>query len=159
MKNGGGIGVGSASLILVFSVLCLTVFSLITFVVAGNDKALTDAEANLVAGYYEADAFAENVVAEIVDDGAMPDSVSGIDIAYGQDFSTGAKIASFVCPISNHKELYVSIALHEGAYDILSWRMFDIGQWTINDKLNVWQGSDESDIGDPTDILTKLEVD
>ncbi|MCL2151523.1 MAG: hypothetical protein FWH57_00960 [Oscillospiraceae bacterium] len=158
MKN-GGIGVGSASLVLVFAVLCLTVFSLITFVVAGNDKALTDAEAKLVAGYYEADAFAENIVAEIVGDDDIPDSVGGIDITYEQDFSTGEKIASFVCPISSRKELYVSVALSGESYDILSWRMFDIGQWAVDDKLNVWQGPDESETGDPTDVLSKLKVD
>ena len=54
MKN-GGIGVGSASIVLVFAVLCLTVFSLITLVVAGNDKVLVDAGAKLVTAYYEAD--------------------------------------------------------------------------------------------------------
>jgi len=39
-----GIGVGSASIVLVFAILCLTIFSLITYVVAGNEKALVDAK-------------------------------------------------------------------------------------------------------------------
>ena len=65
-KNGSGMGVGSASIILVFAVLCLTVFSLITFVVAKNNKALVDTQAQLVVGYYTADAQADKIFAQFL---------------------------------------------------------------------------------------------
>jgi hypothetical protein len=48
-----GMGIGSASLVLIFAVLCLTVFALISLSAAQNDKALADANAALVKAYYE----------------------------------------------------------------------------------------------------------
>ena len=156
MKS-GGIGVGSASIVLVFAVLCLTVFSLITYVVAGNSKALTDSEANFVTGYYKADALAESIVAQIMENGSIPDNACGIDITSDLDSGTGAETASFICPISDLKELYVCIAVYEDSYEILSWRMFDIGKWAVDDSIEVWQGPDEVDIGDPMAAWSGLD--
>jgi len=156
MKN-GGIGVGSASIVLVFAVLCLTVFSIITFLIAGNGKALVDAEAKLVVGYYKADTIAENVVAEIIGADTIPDNVLGIDITSDWNFESGAETAHFTCPISELKELYVCIAKNGNSYDILSWQMLDIGQWEFDDSLNVWQGDDGGDIGGPMDVWSEFD--
>ena len=152
----GGIGVGSASIVLVFAVLCLTVFSLITFVIADNDKALADAESELVLGYYNADTLAENIVSEIVQTDALPDSIRDIKIMSDQDLESGANIAYFSCPISGNKELYVRLAIWGDSYDILCWRMCDTDEWVVDDSMYVWQGNDESEIGDPADALSGL---
>jgi len=152
-----GIGVGSASIVLVFAVLCLTVFSLITLVVAGNDRTLVDTEVQLVMGYYEADALAEHIVAEIVQADTIPDSVRGIDIMADFDHESGAEIAYFFCPISNQKELYVRLALNGNSCDILSWRMWDTGDWVVDDNLEVWQGPDEFGSIDPSDVWLGLD--
>ena len=139
----GGIGVGSASIVLVFAVLCLTVFSLITYIVAGNSKALVDAESQLVEGYYKADAFAEYVISDIFEAGTIPDTVRGIRIETDWDDMLETEIAYFSCPISEQKALYVSFAVYEDRYEILSWRMWDTDDWVIDDHLNVWSGEDE----------------
>jgi len=138
--NKGGIGVGSASIVLVFAVLCLTVFALITLVVAGNDKALVEAEAQLVKGYYEADALAELILADILESDAIPSVVRGINVLSGWDEEIGAMVAYFSCPITDKKALYVRLAIREDSYDILSWRMWDTDEWTFDDRLNVWPG-------------------
>ena len=153
----GGIGVGSASIVLVFAVLCLTVFSLITFVVASNDKALVDTEARLVTGYYEADALAQRIVADILQSGTIPDVVRGIEINTYSDFETGTDIAQFLCPISDQKSLYVELAIHYDTYDILSWRMYDTDDWTFDDSLHVWEGPSDFGFGDPMDIWSGLD--
>ena len=140
-ENKGGIGVGSASIVLVFAVLCLTVFSLITYVVASNDKALVDAEARLVTGFYEADALAERVIAEILESGLVPGNVQGVDIESQWDDFLGAELVEFTCPISEKKALYVRLAVYENSHDVLSWQMYDTDQWDFNDRLNVWPGS------------------
>jgi len=156
----GGIGVGSSSIVLVFAVLCLTVFSLITFVVAGNDKALVDAEANLVKGYYAADALAEHIVAELAQSDTIPDKILGVDIGVGYDMASGADTAYFRCAISDQKELYVLLAMNGDSYDILSWRMLDTDEWVADDNINVWEGPDSLDsldIGDPMDVWSGLD--
>jgi len=142
--NKGGIGVGSASIVLVFAVLCLTVFSLITFVVAGNEKALIDAEAQLVTGYYEADALAERVLAEIVTSDHIPSMAQGVRIErLGRDEYTDFDTVFFFCPISDQKALYVRLASSDGSFDILDWRMLDTDEWEFDDSLNVWTGFDD----------------
>jgi len=139
-----GIGVGSASIVLVFAVLCLTVFSLITFVVAGNEKALVDAKVSLVTGYYEADALAENILAEIlISDLAanpLPESVGNVDINTQWDDELGAETVFFFCHISDVKALYVNVLIHDDSFDILDWRMYDTDDWEFDDSINVWTG-------------------
>ena len=140
--NKGGIGVGSASIVLVFAVLCLTVFSLITLVVARNDKSLADAEAELVKSYYEADTKAERILAEILEAGAIPETAQGIEIQTGWDRERETDVASYICPLSDQKELYVKVAIFDDSVDIISWQMLDIGTWETDDTLDLWLGED-----------------
>ena len=140
MSNKGGIGVGSASIVLVFAVLCLTVFSLITFVVAGNEKALVEAEASLVTGYYEADALAEHIIAELLEKDTIPSEIRGIEIGSQFNEKYGVETTYFFCPISDIKALYVSLILRDDSFDILSWRMWDTDEWEFDDTINVWSG-------------------
>lgn len=135
--NRGGIGFGSASAALVFAVLCLTIFTLITFTSAKNDKALADAEASLVTGYYEADMLAEYILAELLEADTVPGSIRGVEITSHSD--TGE--TEFSCRISDSKVLYVKVALHGDSYDILSWRMRDTGEWDADEGLPVWPGN------------------
>ena len=156
--NKGGIGVGSASVVLIFAVLCLTVFALITFVVAGNNKALIDTEAQLVTAYYEADVLAERVLAEILESVFIPDSVLGVDIETSWEWELDTELVYYACPISDSKELFVKLAINYDSYDVLSWHMRDIGDWTIDDSLNVWLGPDFfDDFDDPLNVWLGLD--
>ena len=142
--NKGGIGVGSASVVLVFAVLCLTVFSLITLLVARNNRALAETEASLVTGYYEADALAEQIVAEILSAGTIPDSVRGVEIDTSWDMNLEVEVISYLCPLSDKKELYVKLAVDGDNVDVLNWQMLDIGQWEFDDSLGVWIPEDNN---------------
>jgi len=156
--NKGGIGVGSASIVLVFAVLCLTVFSLITYVVASNDKALVEAEARLVKGYYEADALAELVVAEILDSDVIPLSLHGINIEAEWDMWLDADVVEFTCPVSERKALYVRLAVRQDSYDVLVWRMYDTDEWNFDDRINVWPGPPGIDIDEDMDFWSGLDL-
>ena len=138
--NRSGIGIGSASVVMVFAVLCLTVFALISYTAAGNDKALSDVEAYLVKNYYEADTLAECILAELLAADTIPDSIRGVNIEAQWDPELEAETAEFSCTISDEKELYVKMAFYVDSYDILSWRMRDTGTWLIDDDLPVWPG-------------------
>ena len=144
MNKGGGVGVGSASIVLVFAVLCLSVFSLITFVVAGNSMALVESEARLVTGYYEADLLAERITAEILATYPIPETILGVDVDVSWDWEQDADIIQFGCPMpENEKTLYVKLAIYMDSYEILSWRMWDTGDWVIDEGKNVWLGPDD----------------
>jgi len=135
-----GIGVGSASIVLVFAVLCLTVFSLITYVVAGNDKALVDAKVGLVTGYYEADALAEQILHDLLTADTTPAQIRGVDIQTGFDEDLNVETTYFFCKISDIKSLYVNLVIREDSYDILDWRMYDTDVWEFDNSMNVWPG-------------------
>ena len=136
----GGMGVGSASIVLVFAVLCLTIFSLITYVVAGNDKALIDAQVRLVTGYYEADSLAEQILVDILEADTIPASIHGVEIHTRWDDDLGADTTYFFCRISDVKALYVNLALRDDSFDILSWRMWDMHVWEYDSSINIWSG-------------------
>lgn len=139
--NKSGIGVGSASIVLIFAVLCLTIFTLITYMSANTEMALANAEAELVKSYYEADTLAERIIDELVS--GASGNVLGAEIKSEWDWDMLADITEFSCPMSERKELYVKIALYEdNSYDILSWRMRDAGEWETDAALPVWTGED-----------------
>ena len=135
-----GIGVGSASIVLVFAVLCLTVFSLITYVVAGNDRSLVDAKSGLVSSYYEADALAELILLDLLAADETPSILHGVTIHTKWDEERGVETTYFFCKISEIKSLYVQLILREDSFDILTWRMYDTDEWDFDNSINVWPG-------------------
>ena len=136
----GGIGVGSASIILVFTVLCLTVFSLITYRIASNDRTLVDAEVKLVTGYYSADTLAEQILAQITAAESIPQSHLGVEIETLSHNNPEAEIVVFSIPVTEAVELLVEAVIYDSAYDIISWQLMHSGEWTADDSLDLWIG-------------------
>lgn len=128
-------GIGSTLVVLVFSTLCLTIFSLISLSAARIDKAMAEAEARTVTGYYEADLLAERILADIQEADVIPEELYGLSI-----LSDGNGKVSFSCPISDHKELYVNLAIVDDSYEVLEWRMQDLDEWETDSELPVWSG-------------------
>jgi hypothetical protein len=133
-----GIGIGSASIVLVFAVLCLTIFAIIAFSSATTNRALVEVEAKLVQSYYEADTLAELILAELLEADSIPDAVRDVEIISDWDWNMGVETLSFSCEISEKKELYVLLAVYEETMRILTWRMRDIGEWEEEDSLNLF---------------------
>ena len=139
--NRSGMGVGSASIILIFAVLCLTIFTLISYTSANVDKAMSDISVEIIQSYYEADTLAECILAEILESDTTPDTVFGTDIESEWDFDI--EHIKFSCPVSDSKSLCVEVAIDGGSsssYEILMWKLSDIGEWEADDSLNVWLG-------------------
>lgn len=133
--NKGGIGVGSASILLVFAVLSLTIFSVITFQAALTDQSLTTVWEQAVTAYYQADAQAESIVSEILGRDDTPSFVQGVDI------EVDGNIFAFSLPVSEQKELSVRIAVADGSYETLEWKMRDVGGWAaFDDGWDLWDG-------------------
>jgi hypothetical protein len=153
MNKGSGIGVGSSSIILVFAVLCLSVFSLITLVVAENSKALADSEYYLVTGYYETDAAAKRVLTEVLATGIPPETALGVDIDSEWDGLRDAYVVRYICPFPASERyqnverfLHVEVALGIDSYEILRWQMRDESEWVADQGMNVWI-PDEGEFG------------
>lgn len=134
-----GLYVGGASIMLVFAILCLTVFALITLSAANYNSALASVDARMVTNYYEADTLAECIVGELLS-GTDSDYILGTSVESEWDWDLLAEVSTFSCEISDSKELYVKVAVYEDSYDILNWRMRDTVEWEIDESLPIWTG-------------------
>ena len=137
MKKGAN-GVGSASIVLIFAVLCLTIFALITFSVADRERVLVEREAELVIGFYRADAIAEIFLADFLDESASPDTTYILDKSTAWCGILRAEITNFNVSITETMRLAVSVAVYDRHFDILSWRIENTHEWTADTGLAVW---------------------
>jgi len=135
-------GIGSASIVLVFAVLCLAIFTVISLMPAMTEQTLIERELQLVEAFYAADTLAEKILAEILAADTVPETVMGIDIEFVDfDFFLMAEIISFSAPVIGTRELYVEVALGWDFYEIMAWHMYDAAGWDADETLNVFQGS------------------
>ena len=143
--NKSGIGLGSASVLLVFVVLALTIFTIISFITAGNDLALARAERELVVGFYQADKEAELILYSLAAL-SQPDTVGATQIFWGWDARLMAETAEFAVPVNEDMELYVKLALRDDYFDILAWQMRATTPWELEIYIQgLWGGGDWSD--------------
>ncbi len=75
MKPKAGVQVGGTSIIMVFILLCLTIFAVLTLQSASADLRLANKSAEASTRYYEADTEAERILAQI--DAALLAAASG----------------------------------------------------------------------------------
>lgn len=102
--------VGGCSLLVIFAVLCLTIFSLLTVSTARAEQRLSSVSADAVTAYYHADTEAELIFAKIRS-GDIPPEVTVENNIY-----------SYFCQIS--ETLYLSVQLYysDGAWTVLTWQ-------------------------------------
>ena len=102
--------VGGSSLLIIFAVLCLTVFSLLTLSTAKADQRLSDVSADAVKAYYSADLQAETILSQLRA-GQLPEGVT-----------VNGSVYSYTCEISETQTLMVEISLVGNSWEILRWQ-------------------------------------
>jgi len=133
-----GVGVGTISLIMIFSVLCLTIFAMLTLSTANAEKALSDRTSSFVEGYYEADSAATKIKAVILESysaGLLPDSVNGVEIEYEK--LNDSTYVSYVCDVNSVQDLIVMLKLDDAGGTVLEWRTGNSNTWEFNDSLTL----------------------
>ena len=118
---------GGSALLVIFSVLCLTVFSLLTYSTARADARLNEASVRAVTMYYEADLQAEKILAQLRG-GQFPECVT-----YTND------ICSYSCPITDTQHLQVQVRNADGKWEILQWQAISTIEYREN-EWSVWDG-------------------
>ena len=120
--------VGASSLLVIFAVLCLTIFALLSISTLQADGRLSDHAANAVANYYEADAQAEEILARLRA-GEKPEGVSREGNLY-----------TYTCTVSDTQLLVVQVMVEGSEYTILRWQVISNVRWEADDKRPVWGG-------------------
>ena len=127
--------VGGSSLLVIFAVLCLTIFALLSLSTVQADRRLGDAAAEAVEGYYAADVEAETLLARL----RSGDTPAGVTLTEGPQGVT----AQYVCPMSDTQALFVEVLFPEGLgdnYQILRWQAKSVTDWVPDNSIDVWNG-------------------
>lgn len=120
--------VGGTSLLVIFSVLALTVFALLSLSTALANDRLSSAAAQAVYDYYQADCQAEAILAQLRQ-GRQPPGVA-----------RQGDVFAYSCPISDTQTLLVEVRLDGDTYTILRWQAVSTAPWQPDDSLNLWDG-------------------
>lgn len=120
--------VGGSSLLVIFAVLCLTIFALLALSGVQANQRLADAAVQAVSDYYQADCQAEQILAQLRQ-GDRPQGVQEQDGVY-----------TYSCPISDTQTLEVAVELDGNSYHILRWQAVSTAEWQPDDDLAVWDG-------------------
>jgi len=120
--------VGGSSLLVIFAVLCLTVFALLSLSTVQANGRLSAASAQAVSAYYEADCQAEEIFARLRS-GERPEGVTETDGVY-----------AYTCPISDTLQLQVELQQTGETWTVLRWQAESAAEWETDEFLDVWDG-------------------
>lgn len=121
--------VGGISLLVIFIVLCLTVFALLSLSSAQADGRLSTASAEAVRAYYAADCEAEEILAQLRQ-GNIPEGVAVSGNRY-----------CYECAVTDTQKLVVEAEITGGDYRILRWQTESTLLWQEDDGLQLWDGT------------------
>jgi len=118
---------GGSSLLVIFAVLCLTVFALLTLSTVKADLRLADAAVHSVLEYYSADSAAEEILAKLRE-GIVP-----------QEVAQSGNLFAYACPVSDTQELQVIVEINKDQYQIQQWKVVSTTEWTPDEFIDVWE--------------------
>ncbi|MBQ4340185.1 MAG: hypothetical protein IJC41_04210 [Firmicutes bacterium] len=114
---------GISSLIVIFAVLCLTLLSVLAISTVKADERLEERSALAVKEFYEAEAEAEKILAEI-----------------RQKDIPGDKVYNYGCRINETQILEVEVKVSGTEYEIIKWQAVSDGEWDADESIKVWDG-------------------
>jgi len=120
---------GGSSLLVIFAVLCLTVFALLGLSAVQAGGRLSQTTTQAVAAYYQADCQAEEIFARLRS-GELPAGVTKASDVY-----------SYTCPISDTQQLQVELQEEAGEWTVLRWQAESTADWEADNGLNLWDGT------------------
>ena len=118
---------------MLFAVLCLTVFSILSLVSARAQAALAEKSADSVSSYYKADSIACDIYQDIKND-VISDNVELFFMADGNYYF-------YEVPIDESQILSVVIKQLYDSYEVLTWKVIYTADWNADENLNVWDGN------------------
>ena len=132
--------VGGSSLLVIFAVLCLTVFALLGLSTVQADGRLSGASAEAVSAYYAADCRAEAILARL----RAGELLEGVE----ETVTPEGRTCAYTCPISDTQTLAVEVRLEGADYTVLRWQAVSAADWTADETLDLWDGDPVTDLGE-----------
>lgn len=125
--------VGGSSLLVIFAVLCLTIFALLGLSTVQADSRMAEASCNAVQNFYEADTEAERILASLRQ-GKIP--IEGVE-----KNKKDGDIYSYQCRVSDVQAIEVEVQITGDSYRVLRWQLVSTTEWESDESLDLWDGS------------------
>ena len=147
-KGGGSFPAvtGASSLLVIFSVLCLTVFALLSLSTVSADHRIFERNSQALRAHYEAEEQANEILAQLragtVPVGVKTSQSDQIPNHPGELLT----VYDYSCPVSDTTTLEVSVALDRGMYGIydtyvvLRWQEVSTYDWQPDTHIPVYTG-------------------
>ncbi len=144
------INIGSSSLLMVFLVLCLTTFAILSLSSAQSDYSFSKKFAEHKTEYYEASSRAEMILGEI--DQLLAENSDQVtarldgkeidNIPLSCTGADGETVISYQVPSGEKQALNVTLLVtndseHENYYKIQAWQLISTEEWNGDNSLNL----------------------
>ena len=133
-RVGGNLNIGTSSLLLIFIVLSLVSFAVLSLSSALNDKRVTMSHLDRTSAYYEACNQAER-------------QIKDMDVAYIQEYKEKGTISvesnEITVPVNDTQTLDVRVMVHEpddrgSTVDVVKWKIENISVPQIDDSISLF---------------------
>ena len=145
-RNSVGVNVGTISLLVIFLVMCLSIFSVLSLSTAKSELTLAEKSAWAVTGYFAADLACTEKVEQVVLLLQVGADIEGI-INLVQSLKGKATLTDdmllyleFFQEIIPGLELQAVLVVEDGKMTVQSWKAVNIGTWEPDLGLNLWEG-------------------
>lgn len=140
-----GAHIGSASIVMIFAVLCLTILAALAFETAEYEHRLAEKSASAAQAYYAADGIAEERYQQIYEllkndaaNASLYEQLEALGVAVKAE--RDAVILSYTVPIDDTQALRVVLWQEHGILRTEQWKTVSTVQWEYDDSLQVWDG-------------------
>lgn len=146
------VNIGLSSLILIFIVLCLSTFGLLSLSSARGDLELAERGAQAAKEFYEADSKGQQWLAgsdrmlQQMAGRSLEEKLEALAAKPGNGYDEQTGLIFTEIPMERRQSLHIDLELKEGdkRYEIRSWYVYDSGEYEIDDTVKVWDGKDRS---------------
>lgn len=128
---------GGSSLLVVFAVLCLTVFALLSLSTVRADLRLAETSRQAIADYYAADAAAQETLTKL----RRGEQVEGVEVVSVEYEDHCEEFYTYAIPVSDTRELRVEVRIDApDSYEVLRYQVVGTGEWSSGGGLDIWDG-------------------
>ena len=137
-----GMNVGLLTIVVLFTVLCLTIFAVLCLSTALSEEKLAAAYARSVENYYAADLQAQEIAQQFV----------GLEAEEAQTLAEALELESarleagleicYSVPVDEVQELYVALLLTDSGLQRSCWQLVESAEWEPDYGQNIWDGSE-----------------
>jgi hypothetical protein len=129
--------IGLLTLLVIFSVLCLTILAILSYSTAKYERGLAQKNADSAAAYYKADSWCTDAVNDLHSVWKAGGDLGAEAAKYGGTYKDG--VITLACQVDDARLLTVTVAAAE-SFEVTAWNTVSAGDWAPDESLHVWSG-------------------